>query len=159
MGHLYHGYVSHNQMVNVEGWDDFRYEADMAKLLARCHTFEDPDEKVQRPLQAATEHSFGLRCFQTFSGFFRHKRIKRRAAFKYSTCGVFPNGFPLISIPPGERDYISAAANFQPKPIHGSFWDSDLPDHREPKPGQAQQQHTNAEECNAVGHHHARPAG
>ncbi|CAL1167374.1 unnamed protein product [Cladocopium goreaui] len=29
-----------------------RYEADMAKLLARCHTFEDPDEKVQRPLQA-----------------------------------------------------------------------------------------------------------
>jgi hypothetical protein len=50
-------------MVNVEGWDDFRYEADMAKLLARCHTFEDPDEKVQRPSQAATEHSFGLRCF------------------------------------------------------------------------------------------------
>jgi len=131
-------------------WQNSWHDATPSKT--RTRRFRGPCRR--RPNTAS-----GFGVFQTFSGFFRHKRIKRRAAFKYSTCGVFPNGFPLISIPPGERDYISAAANFQPKPIHGSFWDSDLPDHREPKPGQAQQQHTNAEECNAVGHYHARPAG
>ena len=89
----------------------------MAKLLARCHTFEDPDKKVQRPSQAATEHSFGLRCFPDILRIFQAEK----GSFQIQYLWCFPKRLPAefnTPRPPGERDYISAASSQLPAKTH-----------------------------------------